>query len=81
VETAFDGLDGPDNLAVSPAGDLFVCEDGGGENRVFRLTAGPREVVLRTHDEPTGIVFGRGRLFVNLQGQGLTLSLEADGGI
>jgi secreted PhoX family phosphatase len=80
VETAFDGLDGPDNLAVSPSGDLFVCEDGGGENRVLRLTAGPREVVLRTHDEPTGITFGRGRLYLNLQREGVTVALDAEDG-
>jgi len=80
LRTARDGLDGPDNLAVAPSGDLFACEDGRGDNRVLRLAGPEPEEVLRTGDEPTGIVFGRGRLYLNLQREGVTVALEADGG-
>lgn len=79
LRTAHEGLDGPDNLAVSPSGDLLVCEDGSGENRVLRLSGPAPDVVIRTTDEPTGIVFGRGRLFLNLQRQGITLAVRSDG--
>ena len=80
VDTAHGGLDGPDNLAVSPSGDLYVCEDGDGENRVLRLSDADAAVVLRTQDEPTGIVFGRGRLYLNLQRSGTTLAVLAGEG-
>lgn len=81
VRPAATGLDGPDNLAVSPAGDLYVCEDGHGVNRVLRLAGGDPDVVLRTRDEPTGIEFGRGRMYLNLQGRGVTVAIDAAGSL
>ena len=74
-------LDGPDNLAASPHGDLFVCEDGEGRNGVVGIT--PQGQLYRfaqnawNDSEMAGACFSPdGRtLFVNMQDPGVTFAI------
>ncbi len=74
-------LDGPDNLAPGPNGDLFVCEDGEGENFVHAITPGGRlyRFARNAHNESelAGACFAPdGRtMFVNLQSPGVTFAI------
>ena len=75
-------LDGPDNLCVSPHGDLFVCEDGRDDNRVVGLTASGRLFTFALNRHPAkrefaGATFSPdGRtLFFNLQEPGVTFAV------
>jgi uncharacterized protein len=76
-----DDLDGPDNLTVAPWGDLYLAEDGAGEQFVRGVTPeGALFTVARnaaSRSEITGVCFspdGRA-LFLNLQRDGLTLAV------
>jgi hypothetical protein len=79
-------LEHADNLTVAPWGDLIVCEDGYGEhedpgNRLLIIT--PRGDVstfarnVKSRSEFAGACFSPdgSTLFVNLQGDGLTLAI------
>jgi secreted PhoX family phosphatase len=75
-------LDGPDNICVAPSGDLFVCEDGEGEDRVMGVTRDGRLYTLARcaaegYEEFAGATFSPdGRtLFVNMQRPGLTFAI------
>ena len=74
-------LNNPDNLTISPWGDVIVCEDTGGND--CRLVGVTRAGALytfarsRRHGELAGAVFSPDgtTLFVNMQGDGLTLAI------
>jgi secreted PhoX family phosphatase len=71
----------PDNLTVAPWGDLFVCEDGDGNDRLVRVSAsGDLTTIARndsTDSEFTGVCFAPDgkTMFVNIQNPGLTFAI------
>jgi len=74
-------LHNPDNLTIAPWGDLFVCEDGGGNDGLVRIDPrGNLSTIARntyTRSELTGVCFSPdgATLFVNLQQPGITLAI------
>jgi secreted PhoX family phosphatase len=74
-------LDFPDNITFSPAGQLFVCEDGRDGNTLRALTQDHMLVPFARNalsgSEFSGVCFSPdGRvMFVNLQHDGLTLAI------
>jgi len=74
-------LDGPDNIVVSPLGDLFICEDGEGEQFVVGITLqGELYDFARNainESEFAGACFSPdGRtMFVNIQDPGITFAI------
>jgi hypothetical protein len=74
-------LERPDNIVVTPWGDLWCCEDGRGTDQVVGITPGGAEYVFaRNHDsgdELAGACFAPdGRtFFVNIQKPGMTLAI------
>ena len=77
-----DDFDMPDNLTVSPGGQLFFCEDGHGRNYVRGLDhdGGVFDFArnARSRSEITGVCFSPdgAAMFLALQGDGLTLSVQ-----
>jgi MYXO-CTERM domain-containing protein len=79
ASTDTDILNMPDNITMSPWGELFMCEDGGGVDRLLVLTA-DGEIVdfarnAASEGELAGVCFspdGRA-LFLNLYQEGLTV--------
>jgi uncharacterized protein len=79
-----DEMINPDNLTVSPAGELFVVEDNDGPNHIRRI--GPdgqveifaRNVFKDGVSEICGVCFSPDNrvMFVNLQEPGLTLAIR-----
>ncbi|MDK1474223.1 DUF839 domain-containing protein [Streptomyces sp. 549] len=83
------GLDGPDNITVSPHGGLIIAEDGEGLQHLFGATDDGRtyplarnEVNLGTEEEPeyqefTGVCFSPdGRtLYANIQEPGIMCAI------
>lgn len=74
-------LDFPDNITIAPWGQLFMCEDGDGDNfirvltddgevRPFGLNRGSDSELAGACFSPDGTV-----LFVNIQRDGLTLAI------
>ncbi len=77
--TDSDVLDKPDNIAVAPWGELFMAEDGGGDNYIRGLTDDGEIFDFARNagssSEFAGVCFspdGRA-MFVNIQSDGLTL--------
>jgi secreted PhoX family phosphatase len=75
-------LDMPDNITLTPWGDLMVCEDNHRSNHVHLVTRSG-QVLPFAHNamslsEFTGVCFSpNGRvMFVNIQEAGLTLAIE-----
>ena len=75
-------LDGPDNLCVSPHGDLIVCEDGRDDNRVVGVTPSGRLYVFALNRHPAKREFAGATfspddrtLFFNLQEPGVTFAV------
>jgi secreted PhoX family phosphatase len=74
-------LDSPDNLTISPWGDVVICEDGPDGNSVRGVTpAGGLYTLARNamnDSELTGATFSPDgtTLFVNIQRPGLTLAV------
>jgi uncharacterized protein len=72
-------MDAPDNVVVTPWGDLWFCEDGGGVNRVVGVRPnGTTYLFARAaRSELTGPTFAPdGRtFFVNAQNLGLTFAV------
>jgi secreted PhoX family phosphatase len=74
-------LENVDNLTVAPWGDLFVCEDGPGVNRVVGITPNgrlyPFAQNVMNDSEMAGAVFSPNgtTLFVNIQRPGMTLAI------
>ncbi len=74
-------LENADNITVAPWGDLFVCEDGPDTQNLLRVT--PEGQVIRfgtnliSTSEFAGSTFSPDgtTLFVNIQGDGLTLAI------
>lgn len=74
-------LQAPDNICVSPQGNLVICEDGGGEQHLRGLT--PEGTIftfaknILNGSEFAGATFSPdGRtLFVNIQSPGITLAI------
>lgn len=75
-------LDMPDNITLSPHGDLVVCEDNHRITHLRAITRDGRIVTLarnvRSDSEFAGVCFSPdGRiLFVNMQEDGLTLAIR-----
>lgn len=83
-------LQGPDNLTVSPFGDLFVCEDAGGEDFAIRLLSVEREAAAfvgftgprHAGSEAAGVVFdpsGRRMYFSSQRAGGAGAVYEVTG--
>lgn len=78
-----DTLDLCDNLAVSPWGDLILCEDGRGDNYLRALTPGGAVLDLARNAHPDQAEFcgacfspdGR-TMFVNVQNPGITYAVS-----
>lgn len=72
----------PDNLTVAPWGDLIVCEDNEGSNRLLGVTPKGSTYVLAKNvandSEFAGVTFSPDgeTLFVNMQAVGLTLAIR-----
>jgi len=75
-------LDMPDNITVSPQGQLYIAEDGAGGNHIRRITLDGRTVDLAANTLSPGEFAGPcfapdGKtLFVNMQSEGLTLAIR-----
>lgn len=71
-----DELEMPDNVCVSPAGQVFLAEDGSPPNGVLVATPSGKLVTLAVNTgqgELAGVTFVKDRLFVNLQRRGMTV--------
>lgn len=74
-------LDKPDNITAAPWGDLIVAEDGSGENFLVGVTPLGRCYMLARNAHSNGELAGAcfspdgSTLFVNLQGQHMTLAI------
>jgi len=77
-----DTLDCPDNVTLSPHGDVIIAEDGSGDNFVRGLTPDGRVYDLARNAassfETTGVCFSPdgSTLFLNLQVDGITLGVR-----
>jgi secreted PhoX family phosphatase len=75
-------LDMPDNICVTPWGDVLVAEDGAGEQYLRGITPDGRIYDLARNAKSNGEFAGiccspdGGSLFVNLQVDGLTLAIR-----
>ncbi len=79
--TEVEGMESPDNVVVTPFGDLWFCEDGDGENRVMGITPTGRVYEFasnRLNDSefagPTFSPDGR-TFFLNIQNPGHTFAI------
>ena len=74
-------LDYPDNLTLSPFGDLIVCEDGRGEQFLIGITPEGKYYKFArnalNNSEFAGVCFAPdGRtMFVNIYHPGMTLAI------
>jgi hypothetical protein len=72
----------PDNLTIAPWGDLFLCEDAPGTDRVLVLDARGDLAVFARHrfgtSEFAGVTFSPDGdwLFVNVQNPGATFAIR-----
>lgn len=71
-----------DNITVAPNGDLFVCEDTKGDNRILRVTPDGQvsDFALNrlSGSELAGVCFSpdNSTMFVNIQHDHLTLAIR-----
>jgi hypothetical protein len=74
-------LDFPDNLVMAPFGDLILCEDGAGEQRVMGLTSGGELYPLAhnalNNSEFAGVCFSPNgqTMFLNIYRPSVTLAI------
>lgn len=74
-------IESPDNVAITPWGDVWFCEDGDGENRLMGITPEGRVYRFASNrlndSELAGITFAPdGRTaFVNIQTPGITFAI------
>lgn len=74
-------LDFPDNITVAPFGDLILCEDGSGADRLIGVTADGKLYPLGrnavSNSELAGACFSPDgqTLFVNIYSPGVTLAI------
>ncbi|QLE54569.1 alkaline phosphatase PhoX [Nostoc sp. TCL26-01] len=79
--TSREELDAPDNIVVSPYGDLILCEDGGGDNYLRGVTPQGKLYNFARNalndSEFCGACFSPDAktLFVNIQSPGITLAI------
>jgi hypothetical protein len=75
-------LDMPDNITVSPIGQIYACEDGLEGNFLRRITLDGRVIPFARNavswSEFAGVCFSLdgSTLFVNIQHDGLTLAVR-----
>jgi uncharacterized protein len=71
----------PDNIVYAATGDIYVCEDGSGADRLIGITPAGKYFELarshRTDDETAGATFSPDgkTLFFNIQAAGLTVAI------
>ncbi|MEX2207034.1 MAG: alkaline phosphatase PhoX [Myxococcota bacterium] len=71
----------PDNLTVAPWGELFVCEDGDGNDDLMRVSPSGELTTIASNlyndSELTGVCFAPDgkTLFVNVQNPGITFAI------
>lgn len=81
-----DLVDNCDNLTVSPMGDLFICEDGKGDQFIDVVTSNGQIFKMaknsKSSSELSGPTFSPdgSTLFVNIQHDGLTLAITGPWG-
>jgi secreted PhoX family phosphatase len=75
-------LDLPDNIIVTPWGDVWCAEDGGGENRIVGITPGGGTYVFARNADPAQNEFAGptfapdgNTFFVNVQDPGRTFAI------
>jgi secreted PhoX family phosphatase len=74
-------VENADNLTVAPWGDLIVCEDGPGDQRLLGVTPAGEIYTLAlntlSNSEMAGVTFSPdgSTLFVNIQHDGLTIAI------
>lgn len=79
-------LDYPDNLIIAPFGDLIVCEDGLGEQRLIGITPEGKYYQFArnalNNSEFAGACFSADgqTMFVNIYNPGMTLAIWGDWG-
>lgn len=79
--TAQRELEAPDNITVAPFGDLFLCEDGDGDNYVVGVSQSGLLYQFAKNNindsEYAGACFSPdgGTMFVNIQSPGITLAI------
>ena len=77
-------LNMPDNLTISPWGDLIVCEDNPDLNRLWGINSSGNPYLIAENNysgsEFAGVCFSPidNTMFVNLQGNGMTLSISGN---
>lgn len=75
-------LDAPDNITVAPWGDVYIAEDGPGEQYIRGLTPSGRVFDFARNARDTGEFAGvcfspdGSALFLNLQSQAITLAVR-----
>jgi len=75
-------LNMPDNITISPWGDLIVCEDNSDINRLWGITTKGKPYLIAqnsySNSEFAGVCFSPmdNTMFVNLQSNGLTLLIN-----
>ena len=78
------GINMPDNIVVAPWGDLIICEDNSRLNRLWGITPKGNPYLIAENNysgaEFAGACFSPfdNTLFVNLQQEGLTLSIDGN---
>ena len=79
-----DMLNMPDNIAVSPWGDLIICEDNGDVNRLWGMSKTGISYIIAENNysgsEFAGACFSPvgNTLFVNLQSNGQTIAIQGN---
>ena len=72
-------LEAPDNINITPWGDLWIAEDGGGNNRIIGLTPEGNVYTFadNIHSEFAGPTFSPdgNTFFVNIQSLGITFAI------
>jgi secreted PhoX family phosphatase len=74
-------LEAPDNICITPWGDLWIAEDGGGTDRIIGVTPEGQTYVFAENtlngSELAGPVFSPDghTLFVNIQSPGMTFAI------
>jgi secreted PhoX family phosphatase len=77
--TDANNMESPDNIVVTPFGDLWFAEDGDGENRVMGITPDGQVYAFASNNlsefaGPTFAPDGK-TFFVNIQGEGQTFAI------
>ena len=74
----------PDNITLSPWGDVIVCEDNSNINRLWGIRTNGTPYIIAQNSysgaEFAGVCFSPSgkTLFVNLQQNGMTLAINGD---